>query len=244
MNWSTQANTAHGRNVGFQPGPGPHLSNISPEPGTPFTTVQRLECHELLLGKCLFGIGQYLDEQGAMLMLPSTQCHAESKMALRGSPGDDYSRICTATCPDSIFLCFGIVQVANLVEQGHTLVKVSSFPRSSNRYSCVVSLTGRSDPGSSQRYSFRWRGAPCEERTSSVGIRAPSNLDVGKAKSLRHLPSRFHPVSRCESNGCNPLSKALYGPRKSATFENTGSASTEFSSCLSVSLHHAPTGPP
>ena len=107
----THTGTTHGRNIGVQPGPSSDLSENSPEPGTPFTPVQCLEVHEGLLGKCLLGIGQDHDEQGATLMLPHAQRHAESQVALRGGPrnaNDDNSRICIATYPDSIFLYFCI----------------------------------------------------------------------------------------------------------------------------------------
>ena len=112
----------------------------------------------------------------ASLMLPRTQRHPKSEVALRDCPWnthDDSSRIRTVTRSDCSSLGVRFDKVALLVKQGNPIATVVSSPRSSYTGFRVVFLAGVS--GLVQRYSSQWPDAPDEERTSSVGVRAPSN---------------------------------------------------------------------
>ena len=81
------ASTAHRRKAGVQPGPGPRLSEIQSEPGTPFAPVERFERRKLFLGKYILGICQDHDVKGTSLVLPCTQRHAEFEVTSRDCSG-------------------------------------------------------------------------------------------------------------------------------------------------------------
>ena len=122
-------------------GPGPRLSEIPSEPGTPFASVQRFERRKLFLGKCILGICQDHDVKGTTFVLPGTQRHAEFEVALRGcsrDAKDDYSRVHTATRSDCSFLCIFIRQLARLVKQGNSPQKVVSPTLLTSRFSCCI----------------------------------------------------------------------------------------------------------
>ena len=122
MNWSTRERDSWQKDW-IQPGPGPRLSEIPSEPGTPFAPVERFERRKLFLGKCILGICQDHDVQGTSLVLPCTQGHTEFQMTFRGcsvNAKNDDSRIRTATRSNCSFLCLFIRQVARLVKQGNS----------------------------------------------------------------------------------------------------------------------------
>ena len=139
-------------------------------------------------------------------MLPRTQRHAESNVALRGCPGDannDCSRIRAATRSDYGFLCICVGQVALLVKQSNPSQPSCRLNAPQIQIFALCSWLGCPIRSHCNDIPFNGQTHPTR-RTLSVGIRAPSNREPPqeRRKTLSLVLSQFCPLSRHESKGC------------------------------------------
>ena len=156
--------------------------------------------------------GSY-NAKGTSFVLPGTQRHAEFEMALRGcsrDANDDYSRVCTATRSDCIFLCISIRQVARLVKQGNSSQKVVSSTVPLIQILVLHSQLGISFRAQFIDISFNGQAHPARDRLRRLGIEHHAiEKPFRNVKKLCHLFSRLHFLSRHKSKGRNLVLRPL-----------------------------------
>ena len=134
-------------------------------------------------------------------------------MALRGcsrDANDDYSRVCTATRSDCIFLCISIRQVARLVKQGNSSQKVVSSTVPLIQILVLHSQLGISFRAQFIDISFNGQAHPARDRLRRLGIEHHAiEKPFRNVKKLCHLFSRLHFLSRHKSKGRNLVLRPL-----------------------------------